>query len=172
MPVTLRRNDVPADVVASFEGFFDAESTRLFRALVLMCGNRSEAEEVAQDAFLKIWERWDEVAAMESPTGFLYRTALNLYRSRLRRAAVALRKTAHLLPADDALDHVEVRDQVARLLAGLTPREREALVLTSYLGYSTEETGRLLGIRATTVRVLTSRARGSLRGQTMQEDLG
>jgi RNA polymerase sigma-70 factor, ECF subfamily len=41
-------------------------------------GNRAEAEELAQDAFLKVWERWDRVADIEEPVGYLYRTAMNL----------------------------------------------------------------------------------------------
>lgn len=154
---------------AAFEMFFDAERTRLFGALAVMSGNRAEAEEVMQDAFLTVWERWDRVSTMESPEGFLFRTAMNVYRSRLRRAAVVIRKATNLLPEDDAFGEVEMRDEVVRLLRTLTPREREAIVLTSYLGLSTEEAGRLLGIRANTVRVLTSRARNSLRRQAQEE---
>ena len=134
-----------------------------------MSGNRAEAEEIMQDAFLKVWERWDRVSAMESPEGFLYRTAMNLYRNRIRRAAVAVRKATNLLEDEDALLGIETRDEVVRMLRTLTPREREAIVLTSYLGYSTEEAGKLLGIKANTVRVLTTRARASLRQRTTEE---
>lgn len=149
---------------ASFEEFFTAERSRLFGALVVMTGDRAEAEEILQDAFLRVWERWERVAAMEEPVGFLYRTAMNLFRKRVRRAAVAVRKAVHLLPARDELAGVETRDAAIRLLGRLTPRERAAIVVTAYLGYSSEEAGELLGIRATTVRVLTNRARASLRG--------
>jgi RNA polymerase sigma-70 factor (ECF subfamily) len=128
-----------------------------------MSGNRAEAEEIMQDAFLMAWERWDRVSAMDSPGGYLYRTAMNLYRKRVRRAGVAVRRAVHLLPTEDALGAIEARDEAARLLRTLTPREREAIVLTAYLGYSTEEAGRLLGVKANTVRVLTTRARASLR---------
>jgi RNA polymerase sigma-70 factor, ECF subfamily len=147
----------------AFEDFFDAERARLFGALSVMTGNRHEAEEIMQDAFLKLWERWDRVSGMDEPVGFLYRTAMNLYRKRLRRAAVAMRKATNLIPPDDALAAVEARDQATRLLRTLTTREREALVLTAYLGYSTEEAGTLLGIKGNTVRVLTARARASLK---------
>ena len=159
---------VTRESTSSFEEFFDAERGRLFGALAVMTGNRHEAEEIMQDAFLRLWERWERVSAMEEPTGFLYRTAMNLYRKRLRRAAVAMRKVTNRLPPDDALAVVEARDQATRLLRTLTPREREALVLTAYLGYSTEEAGRLMGIRANTIRVLTTRARASLK-QTVEE---
>jgi RNA polymerase sigma-70 factor (ECF subfamily) len=153
----------------SFERFFETERTRLFGALAVMSGNRTEAEEVMQDAFLKVWERWDRVSAMESPEGFLYRTALNVYRQRLRRAGIVVRKAMSLVPEDDALGGIETRDEIARLLSRLTQREREAIVLTAYLGYSTEEAGKVLGIKANTVRVLTTRARASLRRQPLEE---
>jgi len=132
--------------------------------LIVMTDNRAEAEEILQDAFLTVWERWERVAGMDDPVGFLYRVAMNGFRKRLRRAAVAVRKAVHLLPVGDELAGVETRDEAARLLARLTPRERAAIVLTAYLGYSTEEAGELLGIKATTVRVLTNRARATLRG--------
>jgi len=155
--------DDPA-AAPSFEAFFEAQRTRLFGALVVMTGNRAEAEEILQDAFLKVWERWERVAEMDEPVGFLYRTAMNLFRKRLRRAGVAVRKAVHLLPGHDGLAEVETRDEAVRLLQRLTPRERAAIVVTAYLGYSSEEAGELLGIQATTVRVLTNRARATLRG--------
>jgi RNA polymerase sigma-70 factor, ECF subfamily len=150
----------------SFEDFFLAQRGRLVEALVVITANRGEAEELAQDAFLRLWERWDRVAAMDSPVGFLYRVSMNLYRSRVRRAAVALRKTVGLGNDPDELLRVETRDMAVRLLSALTPRERAALVFTAYLGYSSEEAGQLLGIKATTVRVLTARARAALRSVT------
>jgi RNA polymerase sigma factor (sigma-70 family) len=154
----------PATAGHSFEEFFAAERSRLMGALVVMTNDRVEAEEILQDAFLALWERWDRVAVMEEPVGFLYRTAMNVFRKRLRRAGVAVRKAVHLLPKADELAAVEARDEAVRLLARLTPRERAAIVLTAYLGFSSEEAGQLLGIRATTIRVLTNRARASLRG--------
>jgi RNA polymerase sigma-70 factor (ECF subfamily) len=169
VPITdAEGSGLTADEPMPFEEFFHSERSRLFGALSVMAGNRFEAEEIMQDAFLKLWERWDRVSAMDDPVGFLYRTAMNLYRKRLRRAAIAMRRAANLLPQDDALAVIEARDQAARLLRPLTAREREALVLTAYLGYSSEEAGRFLGIKANTVRVLATRARASLK-QTMED---
>ena len=59
------------EVSQSFEAFYDAESRTLFRRLWLVTGNRAEAEELMQDAFLKVWERWEQVGAMEDPVGYL-----------------------------------------------------------------------------------------------------
>src|SRR5436305_8877819 len=93
-----------------FEAFFLANHLALYRALWLVTRNRHEAEEIMQDAFLKLWERWDRVASLDDPEGYLFRTALNLWRSRLRRAAVAVRKATHRLPTDDQMAAVEQRD--------------------------------------------------------------
>jgi hypothetical protein len=54
---------------SSFEGFFAENRERLFRALWLVARDRHEAEEVAQEAFLKVWERWDRVGRVEGPAG-------------------------------------------------------------------------------------------------------
>jgi DNA-directed RNA polymerase specialized sigma24 family protein len=64
------------EAAAAFEDFFEAERRRLYRALCLITGDPGEAEEVAQDAFLHLWERWDRVRDMDHRCGFLYRTAM------------------------------------------------------------------------------------------------
>jgi RNA polymerase sigma-70 factor (ECF subfamily) len=60
---------VTREAASSFEDFFDAERARLFGALSVMTGNRHEVEEIMQDAFLRIWERWERVSAMDGPWG-------------------------------------------------------------------------------------------------------
>ena len=104
-----------------FEEFFEQHHERLFRALWLLTRNRQEAEEVMQDAFLRLWERWDRVAGGPDPAGYLYRTAMNVWRSRLRRAAVAARNVIHHSPGDDQIAEIEERDAVVRALAPLPP---------------------------------------------------
>ena len=72
----------------SFEAFFEDQARTLFRRLCAVTGNAAEAEEIMQDAFLALWERWDRVSTLADPTGYLYRTAMNVFRRRRRRAAV------------------------------------------------------------------------------------
>ena len=161
----------PGKVPVDFESFFLGHHLRLFRALWLMTRNRHEAEEVMQDAFLRVWERWDRVATPPDPEGYLYRTAMNAFRSRARRAAVAVRKAVGQLPADDELAAVESREAVVRALAPLPPRQRAAIVLTDVLDMSSEEAAKALGIKAVTVRVLAARARSTLkRGMGERDD--
>jgi RNA polymerase sigma-70 factor (ECF subfamily) len=164
-----RRDGEPHEP-SSFEAFFERLHGDLFAALWLITRNRHEAEELAQDAFLRLWERWDTVAAMEDPEGYLYRTAMNAFRSRSRRASLALRHIARPRTVDDAFAGVERREMLVQALASLTPRERAAVVLTDVLGYSSEEAGRWLRIKPVTVRVLASRGRGRLRQEVSDDD--
>jgi RNA polymerase sigma factor (sigma-70 family) len=145
-----------------FEAFFEQHHERLFRALWLLTRNSQEAEEVMQDAFLRLWERWDQVIGGPDPAAYLYRTALNLWRSRLRRVGVAARKVIHHIQGDDEIAEVEHRDAVVRALAPLPPRQRAAIVLTDVLDLSSERAGEALGVRPVTVRVLAARARAAL----------
>src|SRR3990172_5528462 len=69
----------------SFETFFETERIRLYRVLFAITGSRQEAEDIAQEAFLRVWERWDRVAALDEPVGYLHRTAMNVFRDRRRR---------------------------------------------------------------------------------------
>src|SRR4030095_7209732 len=84
-----RAAPAPPPGPASFEAFFEAEHERLLRALYLVTGNAQEAEELMQDAVVAVWERWDGVSGMDEPTGYLFRTAMNRFRSRLRRGSRA-----------------------------------------------------------------------------------
>ncbi len=149
--------------VPSFEAFVDDHSSRLFRALFLVTGSRHESEEVMQDAFLAIWERWDRVSGMDDPAGYLYRAAMNLWRKRARRAALAIRRAVALAPSEDPFAAVEDRDVVFRALKGLRQKERAAIVATALLGYSSEEAGSMLGMSANAVRMHASRGRATMR---------
>ena len=151
------------DLASSFELFVEAGSASFLGALRLLTRDRTEAEDLMQEAFLKVWERWGHVRSLDDPTGYLYRTAMNLYRKRRRRAAVAVRHAIRPRPARDQLDEVESRDEVLRALATLTPRQRMSLVLTDLLDYPSEEAGRLMGVKPATVRALVSQGRSALR---------
>ena len=152
-----------ADEQASFEDFFGEEHARLFGALCLVTGDRFEAEEIMQDAFLRMWERWDRVRWLDDPSAYLFRTAMNVFRNRYRRTALGLRRTLSLAPNDDAFSTVEDRDVVVRALRDLAPTQRAAVVLTGYVGLTSEEAGEMLGMRAGAVRTLATRARAAIR---------
>jgi RNA polymerase sigma-70 factor (ECF subfamily) len=151
------------DRTALFEDLVEAEHANLYGALCLITRDRTEAEDVMQEAFLRVWERWDRVVEMDDPSGYLFRTAMNLWRKRRRRAALAVRRAIRLAPPPDELAEVEAREAIVRALASLTPRQRAAIVLVDLLDHSSEEAARLLGIKPPTVRVLVSKGRAALK---------
>lgn len=153
-----------------FEEFFRAEHARLLRALYLVTGSVEEANEVAQDALVRVWERWDRVRDMDDPTGYLYRTAMNVHRSTLRRTRRAVGRVVRTGPGRDPFADADDRDQVTRALRGLAPRQRAALVLTEMLGYGSDEAGRILGVKAASVRALASQGRAALRSNMERTD--
>ncbi len=149
--------------VESFETFVVENHNRLYGALCLLTKDRYEAEEIAQEAFVRLLERWDRVRLVEDPTGYLFRTALNVYRKRFRRALLAVRRAAAVAPTDDFVERIEASDLVVRAIAELPTDQRAALIVTSLLGYSSDDAARILGARPSTVRARATRARAALR---------
>jgi RNA polymerase sigma-70 factor (ECF subfamily) len=152
----------PAALTLDFEAFYAEERARLFGVMCLVTGDRAEAEELAQEAFVRIWERWPQVAVMESPGGYLTRTAMNEFRKRARRAAMAKK----LLPSLARGRHSHGPEGAILLdeaLQVLEPRQRAALVLTELLGYSAEEAGRALGVKPSTIGALKYQGRARLK---------
>ena len=112
---------------------------------------------------MKLWERWDRIEEIDDPTGYLFRVALNGFRMRRRRAAMAVRRAVPLPESRDEFVEAEMRADVRRLLMGLTPRQRAALLLVDLLGYRSEQAARILRVRPSTVRNLASQGRRALK---------
>jgi RNA polymerase sigma-70 factor (ECF subfamily) len=154
---------------ALFEEFFEAERDRLFKALFAITGSRDEAEDISQEAFVRLWERWDRVSVIGEPTGYLHRTAMNVFRDRRRRVVREMKRVIRQSPPPDGIDAVEARSVAATALGSLTRRQRAAVVLTEGLGYRAEEAGALLGIKGSTVRALLYQARSALSATPVEE---
>jgi RNA polymerase sigma factor (sigma-70 family) len=148
---------------ARFDAFVAEEHERLYKALYFVTGSREDAEDLSQEAFMKLWERWDSIGEIEDPTGYLFRVALNGFRMRRRRAAMAIRRHVPTVDLRDEFVEAEMRADVRRLLMGLTPRQRAALLLVDLLGYGSEQAARILRVRPSTVRNLASQARKALK---------
>jgi RNA polymerase sigma-70 factor, ECF subfamily len=149
----------------SFEAFFDAEHRKLFGTLCVVTGDLGEAEDIMQEAFVRVWERWERVSSHPDPAGYLFRTAFSIQRNRYRRAVRAAQRAVAAAPARDMFALVDEEASLLAALRMLTPRQRWAVVLTELMGYGSEEAGRLMGIRSSTVRVLASNARATLRSK-------
>ena len=73
VPATIDEVSLVGEAAPSFEAFYENTHARLYTALCLVTGSRHEAEEVMQDAFVRVWERWDKRRSPGSAHGYLYR---------------------------------------------------------------------------------------------------
>jgi len=103
-----------------------------------------------QDAFQKLWERWDRIDRIADPKAYLFRVALNGSRMRARAARRAARRLARIAPSSDPFDEVSLREDVRQMLLDLSPRQRAALLLLDMYGYGSEQAARILGVRPST----------------------
>jgi RNA polymerase sigma-70 factor, ECF subfamily len=154
-----------------FEAFFQANYVRLARALFLLTNDRAEAEDQAQEAMVRVLERWDRVSRMDSPDGYLYRTAMNLNRSWRRRRTVAVRRgpRPERTPGPDEI--AEVQDELDRTLASIPLPQRQALILVEWVGMTDVQAASALGVAPTSVRARISRARAALRDRQEASDV-
>jgi RNA polymerase sigma-70 factor (ECF subfamily) len=166
--------ELMARVAEGDEAAFRRLSRRhLPRALGLarrITGNAADAEDVAQDALLRVWTtapRWRPTAAFRT---WLYRVVVNLCLDRKRRPAFAALEDAGdpVDPAPDAaatLGRDETSRAVAEALASLPERQRVALALTYYEGLGNAETAAVLETSVSAVESLLIRAKRTLREQ-------
>lgn len=151
---------------------------RLLALATRLLGDSGEAEDVAQESFLRIWR---QAAGWQSGTArfdtWLHRVALNLCYDRLRRRrerptdVLPDRQDPDPLP-DARLEDKDRAARVARALQSLPDRQREALVLQYYQELSNAEVAELMGIGVAAVESLLARARRSLRQIMGDEDDG
>ncbi|MGQ0831309.1 MAG: RNA polymerase sigma factor [Microthrixaceae bacterium] len=138
---------------------------RLYRNVALYCGDDAVAEEVAQEALARAWERWPTVAAAESPTAWVHRVAFNLATSHFRRRATERRARKRIAPTTP-LDGPDATALVVRAaVATLPKRQRAALVLRYFDDLSVEDTAAAMGCAPGTVKSLTHQAIDALRGR-------
>lgn len=131
-------------------------------------GNRAEAEDVAQDALLRVWTnapRWKPLAKFRT---WLTRIVVNLCLDRRRRAPwVGLDVAGDIAdPAPDPLARHEADEgerRVGAAIAKLPPRQRAAIALTYNEGLSNAETADILDTSVSAVETLLSRAKDNLR---------
>lgn len=148
-------------------------STLLFRVAYSILRSRPEAEDVVQDAFLRVMEHRGSLATVRDMRVWLIRIAWNLAldRKRHRRPEQLDEVFAHALadntmPADAVLQEAQQFQQVLREIERLPRAERQVLLLSAIEELDTAEIARIVQRSESAVRALLSRARRRLREQT------
>jgi len=156
---------MPAEYVPAvgFDDFFAAEYSRVVGLAFVLSGRRGLAEEFAQEAFVRAYQRWPTISAYDDPGAWVRRVAANLATSWLRRrtreawalARVAARRPE---PAEIVVEDPEFWAAVRHL-----PRRQAQCVALRYLeDRSLADIASVLDIAEATVRVHLHRARQAL----------
>ena len=158
------RAEVSSDELAA--RLFDEHADRLFGLACLLLRDRGEAEDVVQEAFLRLQLHARSVREPGREVAYLRSIVLNLARSRLRRRRLAGWRRPLPAPAAGGPEEVvELRDEQRRIVVALRRlpgRQRACLVLRYYDDLSDAEIGEALGIKTTSVRTHLRRGKAAL----------
>jgi RNA polymerase sigma-70 factor (ECF subfamily) len=154
---------------AAFEALVRIYEIRVARTALRLLGARQDAQDAAQEVFLRLYQRISRIDSAGSLSGGLYRVTVNVSYDILRR-----RRSSGVVPLEEARLAVESsaeadlgREQQRRLvveaLRTLPEKERAALTLRDLEGLSTREVAAILGSSEATVRSQISTARLKIR---------
>ena len=139
------------DRQTAFEAFYREERPSVLRAVVFAMNDRDLAVECVDEAMVRTYERWDQIAGMSNPTGWVFRVAMNLGHNRMRR--LRLERTKPMRGHPHPADIEGVADPaVARALAGLPLDQRTVIVMRFHLDWSIEQIAAALGDPIGTVK--------------------
>jgi RNA polymerase sigma-70 factor (sigma-E family) len=152
---------------------FSSEYRPLVRLASLLLRDAGLAEEVVQDAFVGLHERWTRLRDPDSAAAYLRQSVVNRCRSALRHRGVVDRflrrqpEPATVPSAESGAVAAETNAEVLAAVRVLPTRQREALVLRYYLDLSEAQTAEVMGVSTGAVKSHTARALAALR-RTME----
>lgn len=152
---------------ADFERLYQASFGKILGTLTAMLGDRSAAEDCAQDAFERAYKKWDQWQPIAPAEAWVHRIAINAAVSyqrkmRLREVGEVIRRIGRPGLGPDPQASVENRD-LADALAQLPPKQAAAIVLRHYHGYTNRAIAVALGIPERTVASRLAVAKARLR---------
>ena len=155
---------------ADFDTFYIATVRRVVLYLYAACGDRSDAQDIAQEAFARAWQHWSKVAGYDDPEAWVRRVAWRLMINRWRGLRRRLAARIRLGPSAEVTggpspDRVAIIDALQRLP---TP-QRQVIALYYLLDMPIQEIAATTGVPAGTVKVRLSRARTAL-GRLLNEE--
>jgi RNA polymerase sigma-70 factor (sigma-E family) len=148
-----------------FHAFFERHYAELSRLAHLLTGESDTADDLAADALLALWHRWDRVRAADHPAAYARGVVANLARTRIRSAVRERRRIALFWSQreentenPDVAGVVDVREALRRLPF----RKRACVVLRHAFDLSEKDTAQALGVSVGTVKSQTSKGMAEL----------
>jgi RNA polymerase sigma-70 factor (sigma-E family) len=166
MVLTQTTRTTPTERTAGgrLEELYRAHATDALRLAYLLTGDRGLAEDLAQDAFVKVFGRFHDLRNREAFWWYLRRTIVNLSRSHFRRRRVERAWLAHQHVEETHTDpDVAERERLRVALMALRPEQRAAIVLRYFEDLSEADTAQALGVAVGTVKSMVSRGMERLR---------
>ncbi|WP_341228794.1 SigE family RNA polymerase sigma factor [Nocardioides salarius] len=154
-----------------FDDFYAASYPRVVAQLYAMIGNRDEAEECVQEAFVRAWSHRRKLERTEHPEAWVRTTAHRLAVSRWRRTRLARRATDRAVGArTTTAPPSEAHVALVRALERLPEAQRHTLVLHHIADLPVHEVARELGVPEGTVKARLSRGRAALAALLTDDD--
>ena len=160
----------------AFEKFVEHFRSKVFHYSWLMCGRPDDAEEVAQETLLKVFENIDQLREPERVRPWIFRIAKNACLMQRRKSVFApshelslddlppgAEGSDALMPPDAELLRSELRAVVDRVIAELPPAYRAVVLLRDLEELSTDETAQILDVSADVVKTRLHRGRLAMR---------
>ena len=149
------------------ESLYDAHFRSALRVAYLLTGDQHLAEDLAQDAFVKVAGRFHDLRSVDAFGAYLRRTVVNLSHGHFRRLKVERsyldRERGRVHRNEEGLPDIEGRDEVMAALASLPPRQRAAVVLRYLEDLSEQQTADVMDCSVAAVKSMVNRAMTSLR---------
>lgn len=153
------------DTSAEFHDFFERHYAELGRLSYLLTGEADASDDLAADALVALWQRWDRLREAEHPLAYARGVVANLARERVRSATRERRRIALFwsrgpqpVAGPDVAAVVDVRVALDRLPFG----KRACVVLRHAFDLSEKDTARALGISVGAVKSQTSKGLAEL----------
>ena len=147
---------IQISVATGFDDLYRAEYRPMVRLARGLVDTSERAEEIVQDAFAKVFERWSR---LDEPGGYLRTAVVNGARSELRKREVRRRVGLTRRASPPLIE----QDYLIDALEALPPNQKTALVLRFYGDMSEKEIAEAMGVRPGTVKSATSRGLAALR---------
>lgn len=154
----------------TFDAFYRAQFTGLVALARALVGPRTLAEDLAQEAMMAAYRRWDEVTEYDHPEAWVRRVCSNLATSAFRRHQAELRALVRVgsRPAD-VVPAGESTNEFWAMVRRLPKRQAEVVALHYVLDLSVEDVATTLEVSPGTVKTHLSRARQTLAARLDEE---
>jgi RNA polymerase sigma-70 factor (ECF subfamily) len=138
------------------------EYPRLVGMLGLYCGDADVAEDLTQEALIRLCQNWRKVSRMDAPERWLQRVAINLAHSYYRHKAIEHRALGLIGARKDLPGAGDARIEILELLKNLPHRQKTALLLHYYLDLPVREVAHMMQVPEGTAKTLLHRATKAL----------